>query len=92
MGLEFTWDERKATSNRRKHRIDFHEAATVFGDPRSLTVDDPGHSFEEPRYFTLGRSSRGRLLAVAHTEIEDVIRIISARRASRREAEQYEDT
>jgi uncharacterized DUF497 family protein len=91
MGLIIEWDEEKARQNARKHRVSFEEAATVFSDPLSLTIDDPLHSSKELRFVTVGQSSRGRLLVVAHTERGDTIRIISARRATRSERNSYEE-
>ena len=89
MGLTFTWDRRKALSNRRKHGVSFKEAMTVFGDPLSLTISDPDHSIHEDRYLIIGRSTWGRTLVVAHVEIEDTIRLITARPATRREKRTY---
>lgn len=89
--MNFEWDPAKAGQNRRKHRVSFHEAATVFGDPLSLTYDDPDHSTEERRYITIGMSNARRVLLVAHTERSDKIRIINAREATRRERKQYEE-
>ena len=88
--LEFEWDPDKAASNAAKHGVSFGEAATVFGDPLSLTVYDPDHSQEEDRYLTMGSSFDNRLLLVSHTDREDRIRIISARLATRRERKAYE--
>jgi uncharacterized DUF497 family protein len=67
------------------------EAATVFGDPLSLTVEDPVHSMQEDRLLTLGLSVDGRIVVVVHTERGDAIRIISARRATARERTMYEE-
>jgi uncharacterized DUF497 family protein len=89
MGLTFEWDETKALENLRKHSISFGEALTIFGDPLSLTVDDPLHSTEEDRFITIGLSDRGKTLVVVHTERGDNIRIISARLATPREARAY---
>jgi uncharacterized DUF497 family protein len=89
--LTFEWDTNKARLNLAKHGVPFEEAATVFGDPLSLTIFDPAHSQAEDRFIILGRSHLGKLLVVAHTERGDNIRIISARRASRRERKQYEE-
>jgi uncharacterized protein len=89
--LTFEWDAKKAESNRVKHGVSFEEAATVFGDPLSLTIPDPAHSQTETRFIILGCSHQGRLLVVIHTERGDNIRIISARRASRRERRDYEE-
>jgi uncharacterized DUF497 family protein len=87
----FKWDPKKAASNIHKHGVDFHEAATVMDDPLGTTFPDPDHSHGEQRYLTIGISSKGRLLVVAHTEEEEVIRIISARRATRSERRFYEE-
>ncbi|MGH7332073.1 MAG: BrnT family toxin [Candidatus Rokuibacteriota bacterium] len=87
--MQFEWDPAKATANRKKHRVGFHEAATVLEDPLSTTFPDETHSEEEARFVTIGASTRGTVLVVAHTERNDTIRIISARRATRREREFY---
>ena len=87
--LQFEWDARKEVLNRKKHGISFEEAATAFGDPRSVTVPDPEHSRDEERFVLLGLSYRGRLLVVVHTERGENLRIISARKASKREGRQY---
>ncbi len=89
--LEFEWDPDKAESNLRKHGVSFHEAGTAFGDPLSITFYDPDHSEDEDRYITIGRSTESRLMTVSHTDRGDNIRIISPRRASRRERKLYED-
>lgn len=89
--MEFEWDDAKAESNESKHGVRFSEAMTVFGDELSVTGYDPGHSVEEDRFLTMGLSIGGRLLVVSHTDRGDVIRIISAREASRRERKDYED-
>lgn len=88
--MEFEWDPEKAAGNVRRHRVSFNEAATVLDDPLSTTFPDEAHSEGEMRFVTVGVSQRGRLLVVAHTERNDTIRIISARRATRREREFYE--
>ena len=90
MALTFEWDSRKAKSNLAKHGVGFEEASTIFGDPLSLTILDPEHSLSEERYITMGRAFTGKLLVVVHTERGDNIRVISARRASRRERKFYE--
>jgi len=92
MALTFEWDSRKAQSNLAKHGVGLEEASTIFGDPSSLTIPDPEHSLSEERYVTMGRAFSGKLLVVVHTERGDNIRIISARRASRRERKFYEET
>lgn len=91
MGIKFEWDERKARENRKKHGVTFEEAATVFGDPLSLTISDPFHSMGEERFVTLGLSFNGRLLVVIHMNNGDSIRIISARTATLRERKCYEE-
>ena len=91
MKPNFEWDEEKAKANFRDHRVNFDEAATVFSDPLSITVADPDHSVDEQRYVDIGRSDSGRLLVVAYTERGRNIRIISCRRATRRERRRYED-
>ncbi len=88
--LIFEWDERKAKQNIRKHGVSFEEAATVFGDQFSITIYDPLHSEDEDRFVILGMSSKNRLLVVVHTERGDKIRIISARKATKKERKQYE--
>ena len=91
MAIRFTWDRRKAASNRRKHGVSFEEAATAFGDSLSLTIPDPAHSADEERFLLLGQSAAGRLVVVAHLDRGDEIRLISARPASRRERTDYEE-
>ncbi|MBI1369959.1 MAG: BrnT family toxin [Planctomycetes bacterium] len=89
--MRFEWDAGKARSNAAKHGITFDEAATVFTDPTGLLMPDPEHSSEaEDRAVLLGYSDRLRLLVVVHVEFSnETIRIISARRATNRESEQY---
>ena len=89
--MTFEWDPGKAAQNRRKYRVSFHEAATVFGDPLTLTYQDPDHSVHEQRFITVGMSSAGQLLIVAHADSGDRIRIISARKTTRRERSHYEE-
>jgi uncharacterized DUF497 family protein len=88
--MEFEWDARKAKKNLDKHRVTFVEAASVFGDPLALTYYDPDHSDDEDRFLTIGRASLGEVIIVAHTDRDDRIRIISTRRATRRERMHYE--
>jgi uncharacterized DUF497 family protein len=88
--IQFEWDPAKAKMNLRKHGIAFREAATVLRDPLGITIFDPDHSDEEDRFITFGFSAAGRLLMVAHTERDERIRIISARRLIRAEREAYE--
>ena len=91
MPLTFEWDSRKASANLSKHGVKFETAATVFGDPSSLTIPDPDHSVMERRFITMGRAFDGKLLVVVHTDRGDNIRIISARGASRRERKLFEE-
>jgi len=87
----FTWDPRKAAANLGKHGVGFREAAALLDDQLSTTFPDHDHSISEQRFLTIGVSVRGRLLVVAHTEQNDTVRIISARRATRRERMFYEE-
>jgi len=89
--VNFEWDPGKARKNRRKHRISFQEAATVFGDPLAVTYPDPDHSLSEQRFITLGMSSTGRVLMVAHVDRDENVRIVSARRTTQRERKSYEE-
>ena len=93
MSLLFEWDSQKARSNLRRHGVSFAEAATVFGDPLSLTIADPLHSTEEDRFVIIGTTSapRPRVLVVVFTERGNTIRIISARDATPRERKTYEE-
>lgn len=92
MSVQFEWDRRKATSNLRKHGVSFGEASTVFRDQLACIFDDEKHPAQERREIIIGHSTRDRLLLVCFTEkAEDVIRIISARPAIRREREDYEE-
>jgi uncharacterized DUF497 family protein len=93
--LDVTWDPAKARTNLTKHGVRFDHAASVLLDPLALTVFDEAHSLDEERWFTLGRSAQGTLLAVAHTyhvtgPDTARVRLISARPATRRERDQYE--
>lgn len=89
--MKFEWDPTKDRANRESHGISFEEAATVFSDRSALSWEDEGHSVGEYRTLTLGYTERQRLVIVAHTEREDRIRIISARRATVVERRLYED-
>ncbi|MDP2833954.1 MAG: BrnT family toxin [Pseudomonadota bacterium] len=92
---DITWDTVKAVANITKHGVTFSEAATVLLDPLALTIFDAVHSEFEERWFTLGVTSSGRMLAVSHTfkltTPNRQVRIISAREATHRERQQYED-
>ncbi len=89
--LRFEWDDRKAAANVKKHGVSFEVAKTVFFDERAKLIDDPDHSNDEERYVLLGLSSGLRLLLVCHCYrgAGNVIRIISARKASARESKFY---
>ncbi len=91
MKPNFEWDPEKAKKNIRKHDVDFDEASSVFDDPMFITVIDEEHSTDEERYITIGLSHKNRLLLVAHTERDDRIRIISARKATKNEEKFYEE-
>ncbi len=90
--LKFEWDEHKNQINLAKHKISFEEAKTVFYDSEALVIDDPEHSEEEDRFIILGLSNQTNLLVVCHCyrASETVIRLISARKATKTEAKQYE--
>lgn len=88
--LLFEWDSVKARRNIETHGISFDEASTAFKDMLSLTIHDPLHSNEEDRFILIGNSYRNRLLVVVHTERGNKIRIISARKATKKERKQYE--
>ncbi len=88
--LKFEWDPQKAESNLKKHGISFEEASTAFKDPLSLTIADPLHSDDENRYVLIGVAFNKRTLVVVHTEMEDYIRIISARKATKKERKYYD--
>ena len=89
--LRFEWDPAKATANLRKHRVSFVDAQTVFVDERARLIDDPDHSADEERFLILGIAASLRLLVVAHCYRAEgnVIRIISARRATSEEVASY---
>jgi hypothetical protein len=89
--MRFEWDPEKARSNLRKHKVSFEEAATALRDPMAATGCDPDYSVGEERFVTFGVSEGGRLLVVAHTEENDILRIISARVASKGERKIYEE-
>ena len=86
----FEWDEKKANSNLRNHRVSFIEAESVFYDPKSLTISDPDHSVDEDRFIDIGISNNNRVLVVVYTERKSKIRLISVRKASRSEQKMYE--
>jgi uncharacterized DUF497 family protein len=88
----YEWDPRKARSNLRRHRMSFDEAASVFFDPLAITFPDPDNSGEEFREITIGRSTRQRVVFLCHTQRGDRTRLISARKATRAERKQYEES
>jgi uncharacterized DUF497 family protein len=89
--IRFEWDPRKARSNEKKHGVSFEEAQSVFFDEQALFLEDPQPPHKEERFILLGVSASIRLLVVVHALPEgDVIRIISARKATRMETRQYE--
>jgi uncharacterized DUF497 family protein len=89
--MKFEWDPVKGQSNLRKHKVSFEEAATALMDPLAGTGCDPDHSVGEERFVTFGVSERGRLVVVAHSEADDILRIISARVATKEESKIYEE-
>ena len=94
ISYNFEWDPRKARGNRNKHGVAFDEAATVFKDPKAISIFDPDHSEIEDRWITMGISETGRLLIVIHAfrdESEDAvtIRIVSSRKATKQEIKTY---
>ena len=90
MSLQFEWDDRKAIFNIKKHGIDFETATTVFHDPLAYIFDDTWHSVGEPREIIIGHDLTSRLLLVCFTERNNRIRIISARLATKKERQDYE--
>ena len=92
MGLRFEWDKNKAQTNLKKHGVSFDEAVTVFDDPLAYIFYDEDHSDDEAREIVIGQSKRDRLLMVCFVErVVDVVRIISARLATKKECEDYEE-
>ena len=90
MNLTFEWDEEKANSNLKKHKISFEEGKTIFDDPFLLTFPDLEHSEIEERYINIGTSAKGRILILIHTERGENIRIINCRKATSTERKAYE--
>ena len=96
MLLIFEWDAQKASTNRRKHRVGFEEAKTIFNDPFLISFPDEYHSENEQRLISIGASTDGRILLVVHTEESEgsdavLIRVVSARRATASERRLYEE-
>ena len=89
--IQFEWDENKNIINKRKHKISFDEAKTVFYDPSALLIHDPDHSDDEERFIIMGLSQSLNLLVVCHCyrENDEIIRIISARKADKNETKHY---
>lgn len=89
--IVFDWDNEKSLSNQKKHGISFEEAQTAFVDENALLIHDPDHSDEEDRFILLGLSAKLRILVVCHCyrKNDEIIRIISARKAERFEQKQY---
>lgn len=90
--IQFEWDENKNEINKHKHKISFEEAQTVFYDDEALLINDPDHSYDEERFILLGFSKNANLLVVCHClrASESIIRIISARKATKTEKNQYQ--
>ncbi|MCC6568987.1 MAG: BrnT family toxin [Anaerolineales bacterium] len=91
MAMFFEWDEEKEEANLKKHLIGFDEGKSIFGDPLSITIDDPEHSTAEQRFIDIGRAATGKLLVVVYTERGSNIRIISCRKATPAERRIYEE-
>ena len=89
--MEFEWDKNKAASNLSKHGVSFDEARTAFDDTLYIDFYDPDHSDDEHRYIIIGQSMQNSLLVISYTERGNVIRLISARKATRKERETYEE-
>lgn len=89
--IRIIWDENKNVLNKKNHKIAFEEAATVFDDPLALIVPDDEHSSEEQRFHIIGESSWGKIIVISYHERGDTIRIISARKPTRREQKSYEE-
>lgn len=91
--MKFEWDDNKERINFQKHGITFKEAATVFEDERGILFDDPDHSKDEERFILIGLSKNLKVLVVCHCyrKDADVIRVISARKATRTESKQYKE-
>lgn len=88
--MRFEWDSEKAERNLKKHKVSFDEAKTLFDDPLFVIFADPDHSINEKRYIIIGESVNGRLLVVSYTE-RNSTRLISARKATRKERKKYEE-
>ncbi len=91
MEFQFEWDPAKAAMNRAKHGVTFEEAQTVFFNPLAVIFEDEAHAGDEPREILIGHSARQRLLLVCFIERGRHIRLLSARRATRKERNEYEE-
>lgn len=91
MTERFEWDLEKARANARRHSVSFAEAVAVFDDPLAVWMSDPEHSHDEERWLLIGSSTRRRLLVITYTQREGAIRLVSARKATRRERRAYEE-
>jgi len=91
--MKFAWDPKKANDNIKKHKVSFDEAVTVFYDPLAKIADDPDHSNDEDRFLMIGHSHNANLLIVVHVykEEKDTIRIISARKATKKEKKDFQE-
>jgi uncharacterized DUF497 family protein len=91
--MKFTWDPQKAKLNENKHGVSFEEASTVFYDPFAKLGHDPDHSEQEDRYILIGHSQASNLLFVIHVyaENENTVRIVSARKATKKEKHDFEN-
>jgi len=90
MDIRFEWDRRKAASNLRKHGVSFDEALTVFRDPLARIFDDEDHSMREACEIIIGHSMKQRLLVISFVDRQEAVRLVNARKATRREREDYE--
>lgn len=90
--MQFVWDKKKALANLSKHGVSFEEAITVFMDPLARVFADEEHSFHEQREIIIGHTPRQRLVIVYFTERGDTLRLFSARRATRKERQDYEES
>ena len=96
MKLIFEWDAQKSRANVKKHKVNFDESKTIFGDPHLVTYFDDFHSDDEERYISIGYSVQNRILLAVHTEHEEtentlIIRIISSRKVTPMERKYYEE-
>ena len=91
MSLRFAWDEKKAVADLSKHGVSFEEALTVFADPLARIFGDEEHSSDEPREIIIGHTTKQRLMVVCFTVRGETLRLFSARRATRKEQQDYEE-